>query len=367
MQTGQNPQLSIVVPALNEADELPFLFATLGNQSGINFELILCDGGSTDNTLQLAEQLAQGWKFPVRCLRTGGGRGCQMNAGAAMARGDILLFLHADSRLFEQDAIANAVQAFEKERAETGASVAGRLGLCFRRQTRAPSLAYRFYEAKTRLNRADCIRGDQGFMISRHFFNALGRFDESLPFLEDVRLALAIGEQACWVLLPAEISTSARRFETEGLYERQVVNAIIANALTCGWTELLTRLPGLYRRNVESGRLQLHPLLNSVRSLLARHPLRWRATFWYATGRHIAANIWQLFFWLDVRSGFKAGLPPETPPRRWSEFFSRHLEPLAHSIPLAVMTTLAAWLWFRLLLVTSRRKARLITETTRTD
>jgi len=367
MQTSQNPELSIIVPVLNEAGELPFLFETLDNQCDISFELIICDGGSSDDTLQLAEQRADNWRHTVHCIRSNRGRGCQMNTGAAIARSDILLFLHADSRFFEQHALKNAVQAFREVLAKAGNPVAGHFGLRFRRQTNEPSLAYAFYEAKARLNRSDCIRGDQGFMLSYSLFHQLGRFDESLPFLEDVKLALALGKQASWLLLPADISTSARRFEIEGLYERQVANAIIANAVICDWPELLASLPDFYHGNLKNGRLQLYPLLNGTLTLLKLHPLRWRISFWYATGRHVAANIWQLFFWLDMRRSFRAGLSHEAASQCWVRIFARYLEPLCRSRATAVITTAVVWLWFRLLLFSSRQKDAYATKTTQTN
>lgn len=354
MRTGQTPQLSIIVPVLNEAAELPFLFESLANQHGIVFELLLCDGGSSDATHQLAEQASRTCRFHVGYLRTGRGRGCQMNAGAAQARAELLLFLHADSRFLRRDALESAVRAFREMSIRTSGTIAGRFGLRFRRRTNTASRAYAYYESKARLNRPDCIRGDQGFLLSRAFFHHLGQFDESLPFLEDVRLALAIGAQGSWMLLPADISTSARRFETEGLYERQVANAIIANALACNWTELLISLPGIYRCGGEGGRLQLYPLLNGTRRLIGGHPLMWRLSFWYATGRHVAANIWQLFFWLDVRRSFNTGLSKVAPSPRWLRLFDRFLEPLTRSIPLAVLTAIIVWLWFRLMQIATR-------------
>jgi len=366
MQTRQNPELSIIVPVLNEAGELPFLFETLNNQCGISFELIICDGGSSDGTLQLAEQLAGNLRHTVHCIRSNSGRGCQMNTGAAMARSDILLFLHADSRFFEQDALKNAVLTLREELTKAVNPLAGRFGLRFRRQTNEPSLAYAFYEAKARLNRPDCIRGDQGFMLSHSFFHQLGRFGESLPFLEDVKFALAIGKQASWILLPADISTSARRFEVEGLYERQVANAIIANAVICDWTELLVSLPGFYHCNLKNGRLQLYPLLHGTSALLKHHPPSWRISFWRATGRHVAANIWQLFFWLDVRRAFRAGQSQVTS-LRWSGIFARYLAPLCRSRATAAIATIVVWLWFRLLLFASRQKSVYATKTIRTN
>ncbi len=345
----QTPELSIIVPVLNEASELPALFETLSAQQGVRFELILCDGGSGDGTPELAAELAPKLRFPVRVTIAPRGRGCQMNAGAALAAGESLLFLHADSRFSDRTALYRAISAFRDRLQRFPGRAAGRFALCFRRSDNSPSLAYFFYEAKARLNRADCIRGDQGFVISREFFQRLGGFDTSLPFYEDVRLVLSIEKQGAWLLLPAEISTSARRFEAEGLCRRQIVNAIIVNAAVIGWTEFFAALPGLYRCHDETGRLRLRPLLEGIRSLLAAHDRAWRRTFWRATGRHVASNTWQLFFWLDVRRTFRAGQGPGEVEPRLLSVFERRLAWLFRSLPAAFVTAGIVRVWFRLL------------------
>jgi len=281
-----------------------------------------------------------------------------MNAGAGIARSSLLLFLHADSRFSSTDALRVAVSAYREKSAEAVGPLAARFRLSFRRQNDQPSLAYLFYESKARLNRADCIRGDQGFLLSRTLFHSLGGFDTSLPFLEDVRLAAAVAERGSWLLLPAEISTSARRFETEGLYERQVANAIITNAVAAGWTEFFSALPGLYRCNRLSGRLQLFPLLDGIRSLLAAKPAAWRRTFWRATGRHVAGNIWQLFFWLDVRACFVSGSRPDDVPTHWLQWFQRNLERYTRGRLAETITAAAVRTWFHLMLVRHRRATR---------
>lgn len=354
MDIEHMPELSIIVPVLNETGELPGLLATLADQRGVSFEVIICDGGSSDGTDRHAGQLAGTAPFPVHYLLTARGRGSQMNAGAAAARSEMLLFLHADSRFSEHDALGSALLAFRQQQAESSVPVAARFCLSFRRRYATPSLAYFFHESKARLNRADCIRGDQGFLLNHAFFRQLGGFDESLPFLEDVRLAFAVENRTTWELLPATISTSARRFETEGFCERQVINAIIANGLHLGWDELFPALPGLYRCSTETGRLLLFPLLDGIRSLIAGHDPVWRRRFWLATGGYVAGNIWQLFFWLDVRKAFRRGESIGTPDR-WSRRYDRFIEPLAASCSMAALTALAVWIWFRTLLLTSRR------------
>lgn len=350
MQRDQFPELSIIVPVLDEAAELPQLFETLSAQEGVGFELILCDGGSSDGTRQVATELAAGALFTVRSILTSKGRGRQMNAGAAIATGGLLLFLHADSRFPGRDSLCRGVTAFRSRLAESvSQAVAGRFALRFRRSEASPSLPYLFYEAKARLDRADCIRGDQGFMLSRGFFENLGGFETALPFYEDVRLAALVARHGAWRLLPAEISTSARRFETEGLYERQVVNAIIVNNFLVGWPEFFDSLPGLYRCHAGSGRLRLYPLLEGIRLLLAGQSPRRRREFWRATGRHVAANAWQIFFWLDVRRCFGAGKGPAEVSPRMLGLFERRLAWLFDTPPAACLADVVVRLWFRLL------------------
>ena len=97
------PLLSIVIPTLNEAKTLPLLAADLVAQREITLEVLVGDGGSSDATQSVVE--AAGWRF-VAAPR---GRGAQMNAAARLARGDLLLFLHADSRLPDSLLLGRAV------------------------------------------------------------------------------------------------------------------------------------------------------------------------------------------------------------------------------------------------------------------
>lgn len=338
--------ISIIVPVLNDAVELAGLLANLTAQAGIDFELILCDGGSGVETARLVAEWTVSAPFPLHLLTTPRGRGAQMNAGAAIAAADTLLFLHADSRFADPNALSLGFAAFRDHATATTTIRAARFGLRFRRETETPSLAYFYHEAKARLNRSDCIRGDQGFMIERRSFNQLGRFDTSLPYLEDVRLATRLAGAGEWLLLPAEIFTSARRFEQEGFYERQVANVIIVNAMETGWDELLQALPGLYRDSIDHGRLRLFPLLDNVRRMIAAHDPAWQRRFWRATGYHVAANAWQLFFWLDVRAAWHTGLGPDHVQPDWLGRYQRHLVNMMASRPAARLAELLTRLWF---------------------
>ena len=355
MTHDRTPDLSIIVPVLDETARLPSLFETLIAQQGIRIELIICDGGSGDTTPQRAAQLARQTLFATQVVQASRGRGRQMNAGAAVARADTLLFLHVDSAFAADDALGRALAALRMRQAATGCDeVAGRFALRFLRKSGAPSPAYFYYEAKARLARKECIRGDQGFMLSRSFFQSIGGFDEQMPYLEDLRFVDSVALRGEWLLFPAEIGTSARRFETEGLWERQVLNAIIVNSLVAGWTEFFTTLSGLYRLDPETGRLSLQPILDGIRTLLAGRPWRWRRAFWHTTGRHVAANAWQIFFWLDTRRTFSGGMGPGEVEPRWLLLYERYLARFFSVFPAAMTAAAMVWLWFRLMLLTGR-------------
>lgn len=329
--SNKNPQfpqraitLSVIVPVLNEAEGLAVLFATLGRQTGIDFELLLCDGGSDDGTPLLAQQLTAIAPFPCRILETARGRAMQLNAGAAVAIGDWFLFLHADSCFEADDALATGVTALRQAGAQHGPPwMAGHFALRFARRDPKPSFPYYFWECKARLNRPGCIHGDQGFLLSRSCFAQVGPFDPSLPFLEDDRLAAQVFAQGEWLLLPAQIVTSARRFEREGLYRRQLLNAVILTLAALGRDELLRTLPGLYVRPDQRGRLPLKPLVAQLhRSFKALSPLE-RRQQWRAAGHYARANLWQLGLLLDTRRNFRHGLPPGIGATSWVDRFAR--------------------------------------------
>ena len=346
------PDLSVVVPVLEDAEPLASLLAGLRAQEGLALEVLVADGGGGSGS-EPARRAAHGGGPPVRAVQTAPGRGCQMNAAAREARAPDLLFLHADSVLEDPGMLARAWQRMDRERSCRGSfRVAGRFGLRFVRSRPGHEGAYYFYEAKTRLNRPEVVNGDQGLWLERAYFEELGGFDESLPYLEDARLARRIDETGAWITLPGTLGTSARRFEVEGLPVRQTLNALVRNFEAIGMNGFFARAADAYRLQGRAARLRLGPFLRAAERESRSHGAKAFARWWWGTAGYVASNAWQLAFALDCRRNRRAGLPPGRGPTPWLDRYDRRVGPLARSVPgrLGCLTVTGAWFYGALLL-----------------
>lgn len=346
---AEGPELSIIIPVLNEADALPGCWQMLAAQQGIALELLFVDGGSEDGTLEALQGLARLNPVQVRICTSERGRGRQLNHGAAQAQAPWLLFLHVDCRLTRPDQLALAVaQLLAATEAAGHDRLAGHFALRFAEPKSRSALGYYYYEAKSRLDRPGCTHGDQGFLLSRGFFSRVGPFDQTLPVLEDTRLAERVRSQGAWLLLPGELLTSPRRFEVEGLWQRQLLNALIMNFAALEWTAFFAYLPDLYRSQDRSRALRLSPFFRRLRQLLAALPLRERARLWYGTGGYVRSQGWQPAFALDVRAQYRLGLAVGAGSTPWLKVWDRWLDPLTNH-PLGRLLTMAlVWCWFQL-------------------
>ena len=192
--------LSIIIPALNEADALRALLPALFLQQE-SVELIVADGGSEDQTPAVVTQ--RGAQLIVaEC-----GRALQMNAGAAAASGDILLFLHADSQL-----PANAFQLVEDAIAR--GELWGRFDL------RLSGKHWLFRVVERLINWRSCLSGiatgDQAIFLRRETFESLGGYAE-IPLMEDVDLSKRLKRLAAPCCIRQPLTTSSRRWEHHGI------------------------------------------------------------------------------------------------------------------------------------------------------
>lgn len=189
-------KVSIIIPTLNEAARIGILAASLQTLSG-EFEVIVADGGSTDDTIKLAR--ACGW----RVIATARGRGRQMNAAAQAAKGDVLLFLHADTELPEE-ALAMIESLLQDQRV-----CGGNFSLVFDGGTREARLLTAIYPL---LRLGGMCYGDSAIFIRRDVFEQLGGYRD-YPVFEDCDLYRRMKRVGRLVRLPAEALTSSRRFE----------------------------------------------------------------------------------------------------------------------------------------------------------
>lgn len=188
--------VSIVIPVLNEALFIGSAATALQKLSG-DYEILVVDGGSTDDTL--ARAAASG----VRVISAVRGRGPQMNAGAAAARGEVLLFLHADTCL-----PTNAVELIEAA-LQKPEVCGGNFQLHFDGQTFGAKALTRLYPF---LRFLGLVYGDSALFVRRSVFQALGGY-RALPLFEDCDLYRRLQQKGKFVRLTGVAVTSARRFE----------------------------------------------------------------------------------------------------------------------------------------------------------
>jgi rSAM/selenodomain-associated transferase 2 len=338
------PELSIIVPILNEEEQLRCLLTDLVRQRHVDFEVILSDGGSLDNPAAVVAEYERFCGYPISLHVGERGRGRQLNAGISKARSRWLLLLHVDSRFADQMALRRGLDVMK----DFGSNlVAGRFPLCFRHSAgRAAKAGYYYYEWKARLPREEAIHGDQGFLLSRETFQRVGHFRENLPVMEDTDFAERLRRIGDWKLLPCEISTSARRFETEGLWQRQLLNALIMCFRTIGWEDFFGDVISVYRQQGTGGTLQLRPFFRQVKRSMKRLPFKQRLGIWYRSGSYVRGHAWQLAFALDAKRAFKKGLPPGEGKMRLVNLLEPVYNLLTNNPPGHLAATLLLWLWF---------------------
>ncbi|MBP1727947.1 MAG: glycosyl transferase [Deltaproteobacteria bacterium] len=341
-------ELSIVIPTINEENSLPLALASLAAQREIRVEIIVSDGGSQDSTGRIAADAV----LPAAFLTGRAGRACQLNAGAAAARGEFILFMHADSAFADASALRGAIDHLRQASAASGGRLfAGHFGLRFRRSSSDRSLAYSYYERKARLNRVGCAHGDQGILIPAELFSKSGGFDESCGLLAETRFADRLREQGAWLLLPREITTSTRRFDTEGMKERQTLNAVIMALAAADRYDIVGSLPDLYREQGKSAKLDLQPVFQALAASLSVLTAAERADFWARVGSYICGNAWQILFFMDVLAGCRCRRRVDSSRTVFLEIYDRHLDGVLKGRIAARLAAGASryWLRYRLL------------------
>jgi rSAM/selenodomain-associated transferase 2 len=194
--------LSIIIPVLDEAATIGDALAALEPFRARGAEVIVVDGGSRDATVAAARPLAD------RVLAAPRGRGSQMNAGAAPARGDVLIFLHADTRL-PPVADRLVVAALESSRRAWGrfdVTITGR----------SPVLRVVAAMMNLRSRATGIATGDQAMFMTRAAFAQVGGFPD-LPLMEDIVMSRRLKRVSAPACLYARVTTSGRRWDRDGV------------------------------------------------------------------------------------------------------------------------------------------------------
>lgn len=191
--------ISVIVPTLDEAEGIAATIASA--RAPAVREIIVVDGGSSDGTVDVARQHADA------VLRAPRGRAAQMNAGAAVAHGEVLLFLHADSRL------PRGFDAAVLDALTDPPTVGGRFNVRLIPATPLLRAVEALMNLRSRLSRI--ATGDQAIFVRRGVFEGLGGF-ESIPLMEDIAFSRALKRRGRIASLRARVETSSRRWLRQG-------------------------------------------------------------------------------------------------------------------------------------------------------
>lgn len=194
-------RISVIIPTLNEA---PTIIQTLSwVRAAGSCEVVVVDGGSCDGTLEAARPLAD------ILLSSARGRACQMNSGARVATGEVLLFLHADTMLPQN------FPGLLRDALQDSTVLGGRFDI----RLNAVGWSFRMIETlmnvRSRLTRI--ATGDQAIFVRRDAFEALGGFPE-LELMEDVELSRRLKHMGKVACLRSQVVTSARRWQRDGIF-----------------------------------------------------------------------------------------------------------------------------------------------------
>lgn len=198
------PSVAVILPVRNEAVILETSLSDLFTRHD-PLEVIVVDGGSGDATRAIAGSFSS--RYPVRVLDASPGRASQMNAGAAAAHADILLFLHADTRL--------PPRALERIREAIGAGRAwGRFDVCLDGARSAYRIIERFMNWRSALT--GIATGDQAIFVRRDVFESLGGY-APIALMEDIEFSRRLKRRSRPARILDPATASARRWERYGV------------------------------------------------------------------------------------------------------------------------------------------------------
>ncbi|NND31334.1 MAG: glycosyltransferase family 2 protein [Saprospiraceae bacterium] len=226
--------ISLIIPTLNEAQNIIRLVQCIKqNRNGKNCEIIVVDGGSTDETVAKAESAG------VRVLSSPQGRAIQMNLGAANATGDVLYFVHSDT-LPPNDFISDIEQAIA-EQYDMG---------CYRFKFDSKKQLLKINGFFTRFSSMWSRGGDQSLFVKKDVFDALNGYDEKYVIMEEYDfLRRARLQKYRFKLMQKDILVSARKYDDNSYLRVQVANLVVYNMFRYGYEP--QRILSTYRRLID--------------------------------------------------------------------------------------------------------------------
>ena len=206
-------KISIIIPILNEVDAIHRLLLHIKNSISktIDYEIIVVDGGSTDGSQKEVLKHAK-----INFIASEKGRARQLNAGAQVASGTILYFLHCDSYP------PSNFDLFILEETKKG-NLAG----CFRMKFDFNHPVLIVSQWFTRVNHISCRGGDQSLFITKNLFKKIGGYDEKYSIYEDNEICKRLYQNKQFTIIPNFIVTSARRYRENGVWRLQYYFTVI--------------------------------------------------------------------------------------------------------------------------------------------
>lgn len=194
--------ISIIVPIYNEAKSLPHFLASLFSAlNSSNHQIIFVDGGSQDESCKIVEAQPN-----CQLIRSSKGRAKQLNAGAKHATQPLLYFIHVDC--IPPIGFDEILLQHYRENKKAGS---------FQLRFDTDHFALKWSAYATRFNTRFCRSGDQSLFVDKALFNLLNGFDERYHICEDVEFIDRLYKRNGFTVLPQKITTSARRFEENGI------------------------------------------------------------------------------------------------------------------------------------------------------